>query len=112
MSAHIDTLRRAATRLREMAEAATPGPWTAMGDLFWPNGGVAEGDPVCGTNHNPDATLIATMDPGVGLALADWLDSAVWWLEHHDRARAWSSAVIEHKLKHQLAVARRVLGEA
>lgn len=71
---HPALLRRAAARLREVAGAATEGPWEAMGDLVWPDGGEAEGDPVCGTNHDPDATYIATMHPGMGLALADYLD--------------------------------------
>jgi hypothetical protein len=81
-------LRKAAETLRERANAATPGPW-AMGTT-----GIECGDhwhvlafesmqAVChirsddGDNEDQrprDAGYIATMHPGVGLALADLLD--------------------------------------
>ena len=71
-----DRLREAARVLRERAEAATPGPWRsvqgASGDLWWvelPNTADVALD-----LHGENATYIATMHPGVGLALADWLD--------------------------------------
>lgn len=87
-----DKLRAAAKTLRQRAEAATPGPWDAVAGAF--------GDPASGPDHmrvtrkphtdasssvaqlgyeqqgGDDAAFIATMHPGVALALADWLDYA------------------------------------
>ena len=92
MSAEL--LRKAASMLREQAKGATPGPWNTDGP-FWvdPPGkpisemtvearaGVTAGAErrlvMAGTwdSRSEDATYIATMHPGVGLALADWLVS-------------------------------------
>ena len=76
-------LREAAKVLRERAEAATPGPW--RGEYSGKTGPVvmnAEShnalDHVAKCSHfrpHSDAAYIATMHPGVGLALADWLDT-------------------------------------
>lgn len=90
-------LRDAAKVLRERAGDATPGPWGAVAGAF--------GDPANGPDHmrvtrkphtdasssvaqlgyeqqgGDDAAFIATMHPGVGLALADWLDIAA---DDHD----------------------------
>ena len=78
--------------LRERAEAATPGPWqcdeewapvTAGPDSVF-HGYYCGGCHACGQEIRDDAevsispenrTYIATMHPGVGLALADWLDA-------------------------------------
>lgn len=92
-------LRDAAKVLRERAKAAKPGPWVAAdehGDLgpdAFPAWCVCQMRP--GHEHmsptegyvtdvaqtfsdsqavDHDATFIATMHPGVALALADWLD--------------------------------------
>jgi hypothetical protein len=78
MSAEL--LRQAATILRERAEDANPGPWSADRNA------VRTGrdalaltyDIHFGNDHDQtrkDAAYIATMHPGVGLALADWLDA-------------------------------------
>lgn len=101
-----EELRHAAAKLRTLAAAATPGPWcfydhglwrgTAEAlaafdavaltpgpsdpdeaDALWPygigeNGHLFHGDPVL----SEDAALIATMDPDLAAALADWLDAA------------------------------------
>jgi hypothetical protein len=95
-----DLLREAAEVLRERAEAATSGPWRweqYRDDLPYLVG--RGGDPatyaydteVIYANHSgecgcrsacylwlevahSDRDYIATMHPGVGLALADWLD--------------------------------------
>ena len=87
-----ETLRAAATRLRELAEAATPGPWQTFEqhgrdytDEGWSQiGGVKNprGHDVALTYdigfdndyHEADAAYIAAMSPTVALALADWLD--------------------------------------
>ncbi len=85
-------LRQAATVLRERAEAATPGPWRvgaegSEGSRVTPNTGDKRTDMrfianVNGASQPQDgrnATLIATMDPLVGAALADWLDRTADW---------------------------------
>jgi hypothetical protein len=83
-------LRLAAARLRARAQSATEGPWRVCaegseGSRIAPAGehltlrersrfiGILNGrvQPEDGRN----AAYIATMHPGVGLALADWLDA-------------------------------------
>ena len=75
-----DRLREAARVLRERAEAATSPPWEARpGPLegHWVAGlGGMPCRPIPGLIEDEDAAYIATMHPGVGLALADWLDGA------------------------------------
>ena len=69
-------LRDAAKVLRERAEDATPGPWHAVVNdvrgvarvLMTPD---VENFAIHG--YPNDARFIATMHPGVALALADWL---------------------------------------
>lgn len=121
-----ETLTAAAKLLRERATAATPGPWTW---LRWHSDCPANcDDPACfllivGSPHGPvgdadvdrpevfaversvqergegDAAFIALMHPGVGLALADWLNSAAGDAEQIGPD------------PHALAVARALLGE-
>ncbi|MFF7335406.1 hypothetical protein [Streptomyces sp. NPDC008150] len=75
-----DELRAAADRLRNLATAATPGPWTqtGIGDYGWTVSSSTSAlvDTVDSEEGRADADYIATMHPGVGLALADWLDTA------------------------------------
>lgn len=67
-------LRRAAAVLREHAEAATAGPWTAYPDgLIW-NGDRAT-DPAAGSQFGENADYIVLMHPPVALALAALLDA-------------------------------------
>ena len=71
----VETLREAAKTLRERAEAATPGPWdfSISEDRAWAL--TAAGEAIVSRSAvDEDATLIATLHPGVALALADWLD--------------------------------------
>lgn len=109
-----DTLRAAAKRLREAANAATPGPY---GVETMPETGESRiGSQINshwvveGWTREPDAAYIALMQPGVALAVADWLD--------------FEANVVEASLKYpsgwgtsprpsssSLAVARAVLGE-
>jgi hypothetical protein len=86
-----DLLRKAAEILRKRAEAATPGPWSHYPDTFRSDmpvhrlgsnaaqnaGGIGDVGltPAEHAHGLADAAYIATMHPGVGLALADWLDS-------------------------------------
>ena len=89
MSAEL--LRRAATKLREHADRAQPGPWLRAADHqratayefpanavgFWDGEYArqvtyqATGD---GSDADNDARYIALMHPPVALAVADWLD--------------------------------------
>jgi hypothetical protein len=95
-----DELRRAAESLRERAIAATPGEWIAFGQAIGVTvrgctcAGTAPGYPqhesYCGTDgpiidgSEPDITYVATVQPTVGLALADWLDSQADHIASHD----------------------------
>jgi hypothetical protein len=76
-------LRRAAVKLREHAEAASPGPWLTTaaqpGYVFSDpadNTWLVAFTPV-GKPSIPDAELIAMMHPRVALALAELLERAV-----------------------------------
>ncbi|MGW4648075.1 hypothetical protein [Kitasatospora sp. NPDC004289] len=110
------TLRAAAKKLRQQADGVTAGPWTHDPDVVWnahPHfnrefvGAPAEyGNAIVastGTPEDPqalvDADWIALMHPGVGTALADWLDSA---------AEDAEQVGPDH---HALAVARQLLAE-
>lgn len=84
-------LRDAATKLREVAEAATPGPWEAVVGMYDSECGQYEGAQIPTVTEDvsdyyigtvpplevDDARFIATMHPPVALALADWLDYEV-----------------------------------
>jgi len=145
-----DTLRTAATRLREAATAATDGPWSwnrwhsstcptncddpacfllLVGSLYGMVGSADVDRPeVFAVERSvqdggeADAAYIALMHPGVGLALADWLDDAAkgqlateeaaahTWANSDDaEARdRWIAGMTDQKA---LAVARALLGE-
>jgi hypothetical protein len=107
-----DTLRRAAALIRERAEKATPGPWSAarsMGeDLHW-------GRMQFTTLDAPDRNLFAI----AGMPLADAEHIAAWhpavalaaatWLEHEaDRAERFGD---RDSTEHALAFATAYLGE-
>jgi hypothetical protein len=125
MTTPADELRTAASRLRQLADQATPAPWTWK---RWHSDDCRTDcdDPTCfllivGSPHGPvgdadvdrdvfaversvqergegDAAYIAAMHPGVGLALADWLGSAA---EDAEQIGA------DHRA---LTVARKILG--
>lgn len=69
-------LREAATLLRETAQAATPGPWAAADGLVFGGFGPILRPHYRGQQEQDtlNAIAVATMHPGVALALADWLD--------------------------------------
>ena len=86
-----ETLRKAAERLRERAtgpldDRLIPGPWSVgkWSDLprLWAVTPALDEDydNIATTPFEAEANYIATMHPGVGLALADVLDesAAVW----------------------------------
>ena len=74
-------LRQAAETLRMLAGSAMPGPWEVIGrDLDTPSlvaafGSPYDGDRVTKLDTATDGAYIATMHPGVGLALAVVLDA-------------------------------------
>ena len=70
-----DRLREAARVLRERAEAATPGLWTAVegaSGQWWVE--IQSRADIALELAGADARYIATMSPPVALALADVLD--------------------------------------
>ena len=102
-----DILRRAAAVLRERAEAATPGPWEAMehdsnpgdeGVCLLGAAATVTGSHMIGYFHvlsqaeqEANGAYAATMHPGVGLAIADWLQleaDRLGWLENHATPQA------------------------
>ena len=88
MSAEI--LREAASKMRERAEAATPGPWHVDGyfDIRSP-GNWLDASFILGEDANPepgDVKHIASWHPAVALAVADWLDSVAADLDERQRA--------------------------
>lgn len=116
MSAEL--LRRAAVLMRERAKAATPGPWHLDGP-WWIDTG--EYDMVTGHDRkavmvpgeptaNPsNAEHIASWDPTVALAVADWLD-----LMAEDYAPYWSkpyAAPFVPVIEKAYRIARAYLGE-
>jgi hypothetical protein len=127
MPAPAALLRRAATVLRERAQAVPsrwPGrPWHVEECASEEDGGcpciVAQGkraawdqaqDPpiqyVADAETPEHAAWIATVHPGVGLALADLLEHAAARLDHSTHPD-WQELVAPH----ELAVARAVLAE-
>jgi hypothetical protein len=68
----VETLREAARLMRERAEDATPGPWSADGFAVEEDN---EATVVIAQWLRQDATHIASWHPAVALAVADWLDA-------------------------------------
>lgn len=108
-------LREAAKRLRKLATAATPGPWSVteqhgrdIADEAWsdvrvssPAGDVAItylSNVIEGGDENE--AYIASMHPAVALAVADWLDRFA------DLLYCYGPAEFDHAL----AIARAFLG--
>ncbi|MFJ3597928.1 hypothetical protein ACIPRU_15595 [Streptomyces sp. NPDC090126] len=115
-----DQLRAAAEKLRAASGNATEGGWAIWRDLDH-QGYITVGDaagvitppalessgecnPVAHVYVEEDAEHIALMHPGVGLALATWLESAA---ERLGDAEASLAALLDPSA---LAVARQLLG--
>lgn len=105
-------LRAAADELRTLATAATPGPWTqtGIGEHGWTVGSpttfLVETDD--SDQGRADADYIAALHPGVGHALADWLDvEANTWAGDEVHSRCTPQTCTSEAA---LAVARAVLG--
>ena len=124
MSSAADTLRRAAEVLRERAGVATPGPWEpyVLGSEGYdvrgpqtsiPGRRIARSTRVarCGYEEwevdKANAAYIATVDPTVGLALADWLERFTISTAEDPETAALFSGEVEDAL----AVARAILRE-
>jgi hypothetical protein len=119
-----DTLKRAAAKLREHVEAATPGPWAAENvyrllpgcrclscDEDEPYGKAIHEIDAVGEDASPtlkpgDADYIVLMHPPVALALADWLEryAQIWTTDQHSEYYADAPQA--------LVVARAILREA
>ena len=108
-----DKLRQAAETLRGLAERATSEPWVLnqYGDRCLrhpydngPDAGVILWDDSCAeaTRGMADGAFIAAMHPGVGLLLADLIDTAA---DHFDPGGEFLPVFAE-----ALAVADAVLG--
>lgn len=70
--AAIELLREAAAKMRERAECAHQGAWLAQA-----SGGVLAGPWYMDIGDNADAEHVASWDPEVAQAVADWLDLGV-----------------------------------
>jgi hypothetical protein len=112
MTSPADELRTAATKLRELATAATPGPWATDTSIPYghrvgsSNAGadwVARTGEHGQTGSESDASYIAAMGPNVGTALADWLDS---WTG----IDLYEAGPLPEDARHALAVARAING--
>lgn len=83
-------LRRAATRVEELAAAATPGPWVSVESYFeeWlvdsPSSNIAN-ESSCGGIEKGDAEWMALAGPQVAAPLAAWLRAEADLAEVVDR---------------------------
>lgn len=131
MADHLEDLREAAEILRGRSMCASAGPWQSgeivngehyahYGDFGWVISGPA-GSPETDDSEQgkADALYIATMNPLVGLAIADWLDEQVYHYqnivdaaEHHAVHRMLLADLnaMERRFGHALRVARLILG--
>ncbi|MEV8353166.1 hypothetical protein ACFVTT_34140 [Streptomyces niveus] len=120
-----DELRTAAQTLRERAASATPGPWRREDDqrrlerfVSSENGTLDINFGYLGNNNQADAEYVALMDPGVGAALADWLDTVTQYAELYANLTLTSTgappdeASYDQGTRHALAVARQINGGA
>ncbi len=111
-----DLIRRAAEVLRERAEKATPGPWStssafgdtanlldARGALIAEGGPIEDGGDWFGAVSVLDATYIATVHPGVALALAEIIASEAKWVDDGYQNRRPGADVVR--------LCRLILGE-
>ncbi len=112
MTTASDELRAASARLRELADAATPGPWSPDSSIPYGHrvGSSDEADWVAWTGEHgedgseADAAYIAAMGPIVGTALAGVFDA---WARMADL-----DPDLIHRIggKETLAVARQING--
>jgi hypothetical protein len=107
-------LRAAAEKIRTLALGATPGSWhvtewqqdvcdfeAGIGTTPGDHDVIGHGYEGGGVAKLADAAYIAAVHPGLGAALADWLDS---WTGIEVR----EDAAMPEDLRHALAVARLI----
>jgi len=105
-----DELRAAATALRtaaDDAEAASPGPWAITSERVIRCGddeaSIVADRSCADPGEDADLPYIALMHPGVGHALAQWLDS---WTG----IDLYEAGSLPEDARHALAVARAITG--
>lgn len=113
-------LKGAADEIRQLATEATPGPWHAWAGTYphlviqGPPGVLSEAKGIVSTNlavnERADSSWIAALHPGVGMALADWLESTAATVEAVTRKHADAAPTDAHWLAPALAVAQQILG--
>jgi hypothetical protein len=114
MTTPIEDLREAARLLRERAGKATPGPWEDDGgEIHGAHVGIWVGETLQIRDlglTNANSAYIAALHPGVGLALAVWLD---WMVDAQEAAEVddiHDRGYVVDGLNLALAVARAYLG--
>jgi hypothetical protein len=87
----VETLRAAATRMRELAEGVedSPAPWSFDPGPINPLVRDGLGGPIVLVPDEPVGRYIAAMG-GVALAVADWLEASADF--HEDRPRGYECA--------------------
>jgi hypothetical protein len=110
MTTPADELRTAAATLRKLADDArkfVPEPWTIAREqvIRAANDDIVADRSECRPGDDADLPYIAAMHPGVGAALADWLDAEA---VRYDRAASIGEFDASHD--RPLAVARRING--
>lgn len=128
MSAEL--LRGAAEILRMRAGRATDGPWRSEGQMgmtrqIYAEPGILRGQgrdlAVAEGMFGRDAAYVITMHPGVGLALADWLEDEVHRAKYREDQQADMNlsrvrsepfpAYYDRSTRYALDVARLIVGE-
>lgn len=120
-----ETLRRAAARIRETAQAATPGPWEARstgrrgGDHWYV---VDDGQAVAHIHasdgedeeqRQPDAEHIALWHPGTAALVADLLDQEADEVERGEYSTPrYTEGGYINPHSTVMKLARQILGEA
>lgn len=115
-----EELRAAADRLEALAKDATPGPWRSAEQTHGEWFGIQSEHFALGTAfEQADATHIAAMHPGVGLALSAWLRQAAIDEWAHGRPDCCEDGcdecdddLLAPHLRRALAVARAINGSA
>lgn len=118
-------LRIAASKLRELAQRATPGPWrlgrwaALVADRKHPDRMVGGGwDDAYGgclvaeSMVRPDRAYVAAMHPLVGIALADLLDEVAGHAESNDEHDGFPPESVITGYTHALTIARLINGGA
>lgn len=101
-----EELRAAAGKIRAAAEAASPDSWESDCGMVTDPDGYRVAD----ARDSDDAAYIATMHPGVGAALADWLESTAATIEAVIRKHEDAATEFSHWVAPALAVARAING--